>query len=532
VLEFRILGPLEVVRDGEPVELSAPRLRTTLAILLLNANRVVSVDELADALYAGEPPVTAVTQVQRRISELRKLLGGAAGIETRPPGYVLQLAPGQLDLHHFERLSAEAANVDSGRAAELLREALSLWRGTPLADLAYEVFAQAALARLYELRLDALERRLDADLSLGRHGAVVAELEELVAKEPHRERVAGQLMLALYRCGRQADALATYRRARTALVRDLGLEPTPALRELEAAILRQDPLLEKEAQEPAGARAILAAARTEAGLEPLLGVAVPLARRPGRELILARLVEDEADVTAAAAAVNAHRAGLDAQVRAAAFTSQELAGDLVRLGEAYDVDLVLLDGTSDPPSPRVADELAELFTRSTADVAIVFAKRRAGSGGVFVPFGGGQHDWAAAELGAWLALGLNSRLTLVGTRADLARGRRDASRLLADASLAVQQVAGVETAPLLAEPTEQGLLEAAGDAGIVVAGVPERWRKHGIGGVRGALIAAARQPVVLVHRGLRPGGLAPRESATRFTWSLDPYLQAVSLAPT
>src|SRR6476646_1800468 len=169
------------------------RLRATLASLLLNANRVVSVDELADALYAGEPPMTAVNQVQRRVSELRKAFGDSAAIETRPPGYLLKLGPGQLDLNKFERLTTEAVSVEPARATELLGEALSLWRGAPLADLGYESFAQAAVGRLEELQLDALERRVEAELALGRHAAVVPELEELVAREPLRERFAAQL---------------------------------------------------------------------------------------------------------------------------------------------------------------------------------------------------------------------------------------------------------------------------------------------------------------------------------------------------
>jgi nucleotide-binding universal stress UspA family protein len=174
------------------------------------------------------------------------------------------------------------------------------------------------------------------------------------------------------------------------------------------------------------------------------------------------------------------------------------------------------------------------LARSTADVAVVRGASNRNGRGVFVPFGGSEHDWAAAELGAWLSQTWGSRLTLVGTKADRERGRRDAGRLLAHASLAVQQLAGVETVPLLAEPTEQGLLAAVAGADVVVAGISEQWRRQGIGDVRRALLREAPQPVVLVHRGLRPGGLAPRGIETRFTWSADSrgYLQAVSSAPT
>src|SRR5262245_34634100 len=222
MLEYRILGPVEVVRNGSPVTLGGPRQRATLAILLLNANRVVSIDRLADDLYAGAPPVTAVTQVQRQISELRKALGPPAAIETRAPGYVLRLGPEQLDLAQFERLAEDAGTEfrrgEKEAAAELLREALRLWRGEPLADLAGEPFATVAVRRLDEIRLVALERRVEADLTLGRHSELIPELEALVVSEPLRERFRAQLMLALYRSDRQTEALDAYRAARETLV--------------------------------------------------------------------------------------------------------------------------------------------------------------------------------------------------------------------------------------------------------------------------------------------------------------------------
>src|SRR5690349_11773878 len=206
VLDFRILGPLEVARDGRVVTITAPKQRTTLAVLLLNANRVVSIDTLAEALYGDAPPVTAVTQVQRQISDLRKALGDDAAIETRPPGYVLRIQPEWLDLARFERLAAEAQRLrvrgDTAGAAELLRKALALWRGPALADLGYESFARAPIERLEEIRLEALERRIEAELALGRHGALVSELEALVVEHPLHERFVAQLMVALYRAGR------------------------------------------------------------------------------------------------------------------------------------------------------------------------------------------------------------------------------------------------------------------------------------------------------------------------------------------
>src|SRR5215217_2605278 len=210
VLEFRILGPLEVVGEhGLALRLGGPKQRATLAILLLNANSVVSVERLADDLYSGAAPVTAVTQVQRQVSELRKVLGSASMIETRPPGYVIRVAPDQLDVGRFERLTQEAsraaAHGDSARAATLFRDALRLRRGPPLADLTYAPFAQPSIERLDEIHLSALEGRVDADLAVGRHAEVVGELEQLVAEHPLRERFRAQLMVALYRSGRQAE---------------------------------------------------------------------------------------------------------------------------------------------------------------------------------------------------------------------------------------------------------------------------------------------------------------------------------------
>ena len=528
MLDFRILGPLEVISDGNPVRLGGPKQRATLAILLLNANRVVSVDRLADDLYAGAAPVTAVTQVQRQISELRKLLGSEHGIETQPPGYVLRLAPEQLDLHRFERLAAEAGRSledgDAQQAAELLRNALDVWRGPPLADLGYESFAQPAIGRLEEIRLAAIERRIDAELALGRQGRLLGELEQLVAEQPLQERFAEQLMLALYRAGRQADALDVYRATRKRLVETLGLEPTSALQALERAILGHDPSLEpvRTAPEPAPGRAILVAAYGTARLDPLLAVAEPLGLLPGRELIVACLLEQERDLEQAAAAVSARRASLRGAVRTAVFTTRDLPEDVVRLVDANDVELMLLGAVGGLDGDRLREDVAAVLERSPADVGVLSAPEgEIGGAGVFVPFGGGEHDWAALELGAWYASATGDSLSLVGTKAESSSARRDASRLLADASLAVQRVVGVEARPLLADPTEDALVASVAGARLVVAGISARWRREGIGAMRRALVRHAQPPVLLVHRGPRPGGLAPRESRTRFSWTLE-----------
>lgn len=253
-LEVRLLGPLDAGRDGELVALGGPKPRTLLAVLALEPGRVVSVDRLVEALWPGDPPETAAHAIQVYVSHLRKALGPV--IATRAPGYELELAPERVDVHRFMRLAQEgrgALEADDVVAAEAaLREALALWRGPALADFLYEPFAQTEIARLEELRTVVLEERIDADLALGRHAELVSELEALVQAQPLRERPRAQLMLALYRSGRQADALAAYRAARETLVEELGIDPGPELRELEAAILRQDEslLLDETAPRP------------------------------------------------------------------------------------------------------------------------------------------------------------------------------------------------------------------------------------------------------------------------------------------
>jgi len=241
-MEYRVLGPLEV-RDGEEsLPLAGAKQRALLALLLLNANRVVSRDRLIDELWGDEPPETAVTSVQVYVSRLRKLLPDGT-LLTCPPGYVLEVEPEDVDLLRFERLFADARRADPERASNLLREALELWRGPALAEFASEPFARVGGERLDDLRLAALEERIEADLALGRHADLIGELEALIAEHPHRERLRGQLMLALYRSGRQAEALETYRQARATLD-ELGIEPSEQLRRLEKQILTQDRALD------------------------------------------------------------------------------------------------------------------------------------------------------------------------------------------------------------------------------------------------------------------------------------------------
>jgi DNA-binding SARP family transcriptional activator len=227
----------------------------------LHANEVVSADRLIDELWGDSPPESSGNMLQGYVSHLRKTLEPGRGrgehelLVSRPPGYMLRIRSDQLDADRFERLAGEGRRLLADRNAKAaqgrLRAALALWRGGALDDLAYETFARADIDRLEELRLQTVEDRIDADLVLGRHEALVAELRELVDRHPVRERVRAQLMAALYRCGRQAEALEVYRDARRALLDELGVEPGPALRELQQAILRQDPELGAPAPPPA-----------------------------------------------------------------------------------------------------------------------------------------------------------------------------------------------------------------------------------------------------------------------------------------
>jgi YVTN family beta-propeller protein len=270
VLGFRILGPLEVVDGDRRLSLGGAKQRALLAILILHRREAVSTDRLIDELWGEHPPATAAKALQGYVSGLRKALGTEALI-TRSGGYLLDAKPEQVDLDRFEQFSLEGRQAleggDSERAAKTLREALALWRGPPLADFAYEPFAQAEIGRLEELRLTALEDRIDADLALGRHAALISEVEGQARQHPHRERLQAQLMLALYRSGRQADALDHYRQARESMVGELGIEPGPELQQLERAILAQDPELRAPSKPSVVERA---AARTRLSTAALL----------------------------------------------------------------------------------------------------------------------------------------------------------------------------------------------------------------------------------------------------------------------
>ena len=269
MVEFGILGPLEIAAGGQPLPVQGARTRAVLAMLLVHANQVVPADRLTAELWAGQPADRAAASLQVRVSQLRKALraaGEADRLVTRPPGYLIRVTPGELDAPRFEHLARDGETAlaagDGALAARRLDEALGLWRGAALADVDDAPFAQAEARRLEERRLAALESRAEARLACGGHRELIGELETLTAAHPLRERLWAHRMLALYRAGRQAEALRAYRDLRAILTGELGIEPSPALRELEGRILRQDAALAPPA--PGEDRAGGPGARSEA----------------------------------------------------------------------------------------------------------------------------------------------------------------------------------------------------------------------------------------------------------------------------
>lgn len=465
-----LLGPFEA-----PADVGEGKPRALLARLALDQGRVVRPEALVESLWGESPPPSAPKVLQAHISALRKALGREA-IETRGGGYVLRL---ETDLAAFERLVEQARTQPSlSTRAQLLREALRLWRGDPLAEIR-EPFAAAAAVRLEEIRLEAVSLRVDAELELGEDERLVAELTELVRREPLRERLRAQLMRALYRAGRQAEALAAYREGRALLVAELGIEPGPELQELERAILHQDTRL---VGSPAESQGVIVCV----GTAPLRLLA-PL----DRELVVVELVSD------AGALAAAYERLAETGARTAAFTSTDPVADAVRLATEQAAELLV-----------VAEAPDALLGACPCDVALTNGVDRLDDGVVAVPFGGAREEWPALELGAWLARAHGRTLRLLGAGA--APGRRDASRALAAASLALQRFAGVRVETALVRPGPDELTGAA-----VVASLPS----GGLDATRARLLASPF-PVLLVSGGLRPSGLAPTETRTRFSWSL------------
>jgi len=306
----------------------------------MHANELVTSDQVIDQIWGGRPPVRAGKNVQVYVSRLRKVLDQGR-LTTHAGGYVLHVEPDEFDVARFERLAAEAGSAAPSRAAPKLREALALWRGPALADLAYEGFAQPEIARLEEMRLAVLVLRIDADLALGHHAELVGELEALVGRHPVQERLRYQLMLALYRSARQVEALEAYRVARRELSEELGLEPSEQLKQLEQAILRQDPSLDLAAiggdQEPlrraaTAALAVLVAPSAMDALGDLIELTRSLASAdPVHELIVAAVVE-ATELQGATTALARHREELlerGIAARTAAFSSPSRGADIL-----------------------------------------------------------------------------------------------------------------------------------------------------------------------------------------------------------
>ena len=373
-LDFRILGPLAVRVDGTSVPIGGPKQRALLALLLLSANRVVSRERLIGELFAEQSLNSADHALRNQVSRLRKVLAPAAADEprlvARAPGYLLRVEPGELDLERFERLVAagrEALAVgDAAAAAESLHAAGRLWEGRPLADLEFEPFARIEVERLEELRLGAVEERIDAELALGRQLALVAELEALGAEHPYRERFHAQLMLALYRCGRQAEGLEVYRRTRTLLNEELGLEPGVELQELERAILVQDAALEVTVDGRGTAASPLQDVCPFKGLAPFEAGDAEFFF--GRERLVDELVARLADAPLLAV-VGPSGSGKSSLLRAGLLAALGREGLLLRPSERRASELgAALEGV--PPGERLVlaiDQFEELFAASVAE---------------------------------------------------------------------------------------------------------------------------------------------------------------------
>ena len=321
-------------------------------------------------------------------------------------------------------------------------------------------------------------------------------------------------MQALYGAGRQADALEVYRATRERFDSELGIEPSPFLRELERAILRQDPELAVGQPADASLRSILVLVGDEGRIPGLLVIAEALSAGSGRELILVRFAAGSAELAAATASLAEQRDALAARgvpCRVAAYTAAEAGAEAAVLAAEEAADIVLAEAPPGTSGRRLAGEpFFSLLERAPCDVGLLTVGTGAADGPVVTPFGGAEHDWSAIELAAWLASALGTTLRLLGTEADPALGRRDASRLLARASLLVQQIVGIVTEPRLIEPGDAAVVEAAADARLLVIGLSDRWQEEGIGAVRAAVARLRRPPSSLCAPVSAVGASLPR----------------------
>jgi DNA-binding SARP family transcriptional activator len=527
VHDYSILGSLEVHAGDRAVPLGGARCRAVLAVLVMRANHPVSIGRLIDEVWGDPAPASAGNVVHGHISDLRRALGRDA-IETRGDAYVLRVEHGRRDVDRFEELAARGAEAlrdgQHHEASAAFAEALALWRGPALSDIAEGGLLVAEALRLDEMRLHAVEMRIEADLACGRHAELVGELRALVAEHPLREPLRAHLAMSLYRAGRHVEALDGLRAARRSLADELGLDPSPRLQALERSILQHDPALAapsrpvSQATHPLARRSIMLAQLGEAGFDGLIALAAPLAARSGRELLVTAIVEDPGRLGEAARSLNDRRETLlrdGVAARSASFISADAGGDIVRLARQQDTDLLLVEA---PPAMLGDAHLVRILAEAACDVAILIG--RPAEGPILVAFSGAEHDWAAIELGAWLATARAGTLILAGSAGD--GSGRDASRLLASASLAIQRTVGVAAEPLLVAPDPGALVAATAGAGLVVVGLSRRWQQEGLGPARSALVAREQGATVLVRRGLRPGGLAPAGHETRFTWTIQP----------
>lgn len=376
-LDFRVLGPLAVRVDGVDVPIGGPKQRALLALLLLSANRVVARERLIDELFVEQSVNSADHALRNHVSRLRKALAPAAYDEprlvARAPGYLLRVEPGELDLERFERRVAEGRDAlaagEPGAAAEAMRAAETLWRGRPLADLELEPFARVEVERLEELRLAAVEERIDAELALGRQRALVPELESLTVEHPYRERFRAQLMLAMYRAGRQAEGLEVYTRTRALLQDELGLEPGLELQELQRAILVQDPALTLAVDGTNGRR------RELRDVCPFKGLA-PFEQKDaeffcGRERLVEELVGRLRD-TPFLALVGASGSGKSSLLRAGLLPALGPASTVVRPGDrlpaAAEVDVLAVDQLEELFAPMLDEEARRSFIDALVEI--------------------------------------------------------------------------------------------------------------------------------------------------------------------